>query len=125
MAGLEWAKPSSSYNQYEEYRNLPKLLKRFSLEEKMRIACKYSAKVTSLDQVRKPEDMQNTALPWCLETFVMLSLEAKEYTDAFVSEGNVFYFPLPHLIIQNVTSSLMYRITEGNNQLRTDIGKHI
>ena len=81
MAGLEWAKPSSSYNQYEEYRNLPKLLKRFSLEEKMRIACKYSAKVTSLDQVRKPEDMQNTALPWCLETFVMLSLEAKEYTD--------------------------------------------
>ena len=74
MAGLEWAKPSSSYNQYEEYRNLPKLLKRFSLEEKMRIACKYSAKVTSLDQVRKPEDMQNTALPWCLETFVMLSL---------------------------------------------------
>ena len=58
MAGLEWAKPSSSYNQYEEYRNLPKLLKRFSLEEKMRIACKYSAKVTSLDQVRKPEDMQ-------------------------------------------------------------------
>ena len=35
MAGLEWAKPSSSYNQYEEYRNLPKLLKRFSLEEKI------------------------------------------------------------------------------------------
>lgn len=289
MVGLDWAKTSSSYNQYEEYLNLPKLLKRFSLDEKMRVACKYSAKVASFDQIKKQEDMQNTALPWCLETFVMLSLEAKEYTDgnflgknesrfrtmvnsiwnatsflidascggfsfadvffsltmmtqlpmqesyliklyryryvftdssspvhlsavfeakfgapyqdflllaetlyslfviqeksdlvipgkvldylilkrfpkatqnllisrdeyvcmqrkyvdgsadpykyvysirpsyqyAFVSEGNVFYFPLPHLIIQNVTTSLMYRITEGNNQLRSEIGKHI
>lgn len=47
------------------------------------------------------------------------------YQYAFVSEGDVFYFPLPHLIIQNVTTSLMYRITEGNDQLRADIGKHI
>lgn len=289
MAGLDWAKSTSSYNQYEEYRNLPRLLKRFSLDEKMRVACKYSAKVANFDQIKKREDMQNTALPWCLETFVMLSLEAKEYTDgnflgnnenrcrtmfntiwnatsclldascgrftfpdlflpltmmtqmpmqesyliklfryryvftdnscpvhlkdvfekkfdaqyqdflllaetlyslffiqessdivipgkvldylilkrfpkatqnllisrdeyvrlqrkyidgstdpykyvysirpsyqyAFVSEGDVFYFPLPHLIIQNVTTSLMYRITEGNDQLRADIGKHI
>ena len=47
------------------------------------------------------------------------------YQYAFVSADQVFYFPLPHLIIQNVTSSLMYRITEGDDQVRKDIGKYI
>ncbi|MDD3041070.1 hypothetical protein [Bacteroides sp.] len=34
------------------------------------------------------------------------------------------YLPLPHTIIQAATSSLLYRITEGNNSVRERFGKH-
>ena len=42
-----------------------------------------------------------------------------------VEYNNSIYFPLPHMLMQSVTSSLLYRITEGNNELRTAVGKHI
>lgn len=47
------------------------------------------------------------------------------YQYTFVEEEGSIYFPLPHLINQNVTSSLLYRLTEGDNGLRTQMGKHI
>jgi len=47
------------------------------------------------------------------------------YQYAFVEEGKSIFFPLPHLFSQCVTSSLLYRLTEGDNALRDDIGKHI
>ena len=71
---------SKSHDQYCQYENLPRLLKRFSFSEKMRIASFYSSKIISLgDDVRKMN--RDCALPWYLETFVMLSMEAVEYKD--------------------------------------------
>lgn len=34
----------------------------------------------------------------------------------------MIYFPLPHLFLQSVTSAMMYRVTDGDNDLRTKIG---
>ena len=45
------------------------------------------------------------------------------YQYAFVEEQGAVYFPLPHLFNQCVTSSLLYRLTEGDNVLREIIGK--
>lgn len=290
MSELDRISINDSYNQYKEYTNLPKLLKRYSLDEKMRVACLQSSRVMDFGGKMGKENSQYLIPPWCLETFVMLALEADEYNNgrfegkgekrfweiintiwaasgkvfenyqgrfdfidvffpvslltqfptqesyriklfrfwnvfrnnsepihlkelfkqkfgadyydylmlaetlytiiellpqiksviipqkvisyliikrfpeatrnlmisreeyvrlqkeyvqgsndpyrytysvrpsfqyAFVSAGNMFYFPLPHLIVQNVTTSLMYRLTEGENQLRTDIGLYI
>ena len=290
MSELDWKSFGDAHNQYKEYTKLPILLKRYSLDEKMRVSFINSSKVMDFGDQMREKDGSRFAWPWCLETFVMLALEAYEYSDgnfdgkgndrfidmlntiwgatskvfekdqgrftfpdlfipvtlmtqfpvqesyriklyrywnvfmnneepvrlreqfekkfgvqyydflvlaetmyniisllpkirrviipekvlsylilnrfpdatrsllitreeyvklqkkyaagssdpyrymysvrpsyqyAFVSSGNVFYFPLPHLIIQNVTSSLMYRLTEGDNQLRTDIGLYI
>lgn len=47
------------------------------------------------------------------------------YRYAFIIYDNLLYFPLPHLLIQNITSSLLYRLTEGNNRLREHIGKFV
>lgn len=47
------------------------------------------------------------------------------YQYTFISEDDVVFFPLPHLLDQNITSSLMFRLTEGDNKLRRDIGKYI
>lgn len=290
MSELDWTSLNDTHNQYKEYTNLPKLLKRYSLDEKMKIACIHSSKAIDFGENIGSDKGHHLALPWCLETFVMLALEADEYTNgrfegkgksrfvdmmntiwgasgkvfeqdrgrfhfpdlffpvslmiqfpmqesysiklfrfwtiftdnaepiklqeqferkfevgyydylmlaetlysiirllpkinkviiphkvveflilkrfpeatrnllisredyvrlqqkytgdsvdpyrylysvrpsyqyAFVSSGNLFYFPLPHLIIQNVTTSLMYRLTEGDNKLRTDIGLYV
>lgn len=43
----------------------------------------------------------------------------------FVIENGKYYFPLPHCIIPACTSSLLYRLTDGNNNLRTIFGKEV
>ncbi len=43
----------------------------------------------------------------------------------FIEENKIIYFPLPHLIIEAVTDSLLYRLTEQNNNLRALIGKEV
>lgn len=71
------SKTVNSYDQYERYDRLPTLLKRYSFEEKMRIA-----NVNSSDGimfVRNIREKKSIVFPWCIETFVMLSMEAKEY----------------------------------------------
>lgn len=47
------------------------------------------------------------------------------YTYAFIQEKNHVYFPLPHLIMRNITSSLFYRMTQNNDSLRQKIGKQV
>ena len=42
-----------------------------------------------------------------------------------MKENDDIYFPLPHVIVSATTDSLLYRLTEGNNALREQIGKHI
>lgn len=47
------------------------------------------------------------------------------YMYSFIEYNDSIYFPLPHLLTQNITSSLLYRLTDGDNHLRENIGKHI
>ena len=47
------------------------------------------------------------------------------YQFPFIEYQKKVYIPLPHLLMQSVTSSLLYRLTDGNNDLRTQIGKNV
>lgn len=47
------------------------------------------------------------------------------YQYPFITHNEKTYLPLPHLIMQTVTSSLLFRLTEGNNKLRTILGKEV
>lgn len=77
---LEERDASKANDQYCQYKNLPTLLKRFSFQEKMGIATIYSSHVILFgSDMRKNKN--RGALPWCLETFVMLAMEAYEYAD--------------------------------------------
>ena len=77
MAMNKYERGSGSMDQYEKYERLPVLLQRFSFYEKMRIACIYSSRAIAFNV----EDCihNGDVFPWCIETFVMLSIEAKEY----------------------------------------------
>lgn len=47
------------------------------------------------------------------------------YQFPFIEHENSIYFPLPHLIYQATTSSLLFRLTENNKPLRDTFGKEI
>ncbi|PFU42225.1 hypothetical protein COK86_13685 [Bacillus cereus] len=47
------------------------------------------------------------------------------YQFPFISYRQEIFLPLPHLIMQSVTSSLLFRLTEGNNALRQLFGKEV
>ena len=69
--------PRMLYDQYAQFENLPCLLKRYSFNEKMRMSCINSAYWI----LNKLSPEANGILPWVLETFVMISMEAYEYSD--------------------------------------------
>lgn len=81
MEELEERDARKSNDQYCQYENLPILLKRFSFEEKMGIATIYSSHAILFGQKLRKASDRSGILPWCIETFVMLAMEAKEYTD--------------------------------------------
>lgn len=66
-------------DQYDEYERLPVLLKRFSFEQKMHVAHIYSSQGIMFN--RNIRTNRTMILPWCVETFVMLSMEAEEYSN--------------------------------------------
>lgn len=68
-------------DQYSKYENLPRLLKRFSFEEKMKMATIQSCKSIAFNNNMKKGLDKIGIFPWVLETFVMLSMEAKEHTN--------------------------------------------
>ena len=47
------------------------------------------------------------------------------YKYAFIEDNGAWYFPLPHLLPLNVTSSMLYRLTEGDNVIRELVGKPV
>jgi hypothetical protein len=47
------------------------------------------------------------------------------YHYPFVVDKKAIYLPLPHLLIDSVTDSLLSRLTHNDNDLRSKIGKHI
>lgn len=81
MQELEKRDPAKENDQYRQYKNLPILLKRFSFEEKMGIATVYSSHAILFGRKLRKEHDHTGVLPWCLETFVMLAMEAIEYSD--------------------------------------------
>lgn len=81
MDELEERDVAKENDQYCQYKNLPILLKRFSFEEKMGIATIYSSHAILFSQNFRKNSDRTGVLPWCIETFVMLAMEAKEYTD--------------------------------------------
>lgn len=73
-------------NQYCQYNRLPILLKRYSFDEKMRICYEYSSKILQKGNLRQPESLRGLPLPFTLETFLMLSVEATEYQNRAFSD---------------------------------------
>lgn len=47
------------------------------------------------------------------------------YQYPIIKSNNSHYFPVPHLTVTASTSSLLYRLTEGNDQLRSKFGKEV
>lgn len=47
------------------------------------------------------------------------------YKYPFIKRGNKAYYPLPHLMGRAVTSSLLYRLTEGDDKIREAFGKEV
>ncbi len=110
MVREPWKKEEHKYDQYAQFENLPVLLKRFSFSEKMRIAHEYSRKLIDFNPDLFFGKKAATPLPWCLETFVMLSIEAHEYSNEefkgkninkFVSMCNAIYEADSFLINKN------------------------
>lgn len=85
MSQLDEIKKEDKYDQYTQFERLPILLKRFSFEEKMSIAALHSSRAILFGKDIKTDQGNISVLPWCLETFVMLSIEAREYSDGKLS----------------------------------------
>lgn len=47
------------------------------------------------------------------------------YSYPFIKYGEDHYLPAPHLLFQAVTASMLYRLTENDNNLRETIGKNV
>ncbi len=47
------------------------------------------------------------------------------YSYPFIEYENNYYLPTPHLLFQSVCGSMMYRLTEDNEDLRRTIGKEV
>lgn len=94
------------YDQYTNYDRLPVLLKRFSFDEKMRIAAEHSNQSLTRDQYLSQIDRSIT-LPWCIETFVKLAVEAKEYNSRDFKGENQEWFIKMYNAIWGATSYII------------------
>lgn len=72
-----------------------------------------------LDEYKK----QLNAVTTEIEDYVTCLRPSFKYP--FILREEKIYFPLPHLLIRSITSSLLYRMTEGNNKIRSIIGKEV
>lgn len=83
--------PQSNYDYYDQYCNfdqIPKLLKRFSFSEKIRICNKYSRIFMQHEISNEVNKLIKLPLPWYIETFLLLSVEAQEYTSGDFTKKN-------------------------------------
>lgn len=105
MTDMERSRISKKYDQYCNYAKLPILLKRFSFSEKMKMAnfCSSHAIYNSGD---RPHDRLTKTLPWCMETFVMLSMDADEFANEDFSDKNYVKFEKMHDAIWKATATV-------------------
>lgn len=75
-------------DQYYQYTSLPKILKRFSFAEKMAIAAYHSSQMILFNKEVRKDPHKLRMFPWCLEAFVMLSMEAVEYSNGSFNGKN-------------------------------------
>lgn len=72
-----------------EYKQLSSVLKRFSFEEKMRVAQIHSRKTFTASGTVSPDVLREIATPWELETFVHFAVKAIEWkNDVFQGKNN-------------------------------------
>ena len=77
---------------YMEYSRLGTVLKRYSFDEKMRIAQDYSQKTINSEGMIGTNKWTNEAFPWELETFVLFAVNAIEYDNKDFKGKNVRKF---------------------------------
>lgn len=68
------------------YDRLKTNIKRYSFESKMNMAAQYSAIVANPKNTMDPNILRNHCLPEEIETFVMLSINTKEWQGKTISE---------------------------------------
>lgn len=106
MHRRRWKKEEHKHDQYAQFENLPVLLKRFSFAEKMRIAYEQSRKLIDFNPSIHL-NQTSTTLPWHLETFVILSIEAYEYSNEEFNEKNINKFVSMYNAIYEADSFLV------------------
>lgn len=74
------------------YNDIDRVLKRYSFEEKMKIAFENSTKLIEayLDSTNNPNKFFKLVYPWELETFVILSIKSKEWKNDIFSTNKIF-----------------------------------
>lgn len=75
-----------------EYESLPLILQRYSIEEKINICQKYSRKVMTPTGMSFGKKLAVNPLPWELETFLLCSIKAKEWSYKNFQNKNIFQF---------------------------------
>lgn len=117
---------------YEEFRKLGTILNLIESLENKNITqgildyivlqeCPNAYRSLSLDIEKYIEQLDNITMKqedylYCLRP---------SYKYPFIIHNDKVYYPLPHILGRSVTSSLLYRMTDNNNELRTLIGKHV
>lgn len=84
---------------------------------------KYNAAINALTISREEYTDELDKITQDINYYVICFKPSYKYP--FIKYHDKIYFPLPHLIIKASTSSLMYRLTEGNPRLNEKIGKEV
>lgn len=71
-----------------EYEDIPKYIKRYSFDSKMRACYKYSIALIEFLAVKHPTEWSKQILPWELETFLLFAVNFKEYQDIDILQNN-------------------------------------
>ena len=77
--------------------------------------------ITRSDYIAELQKMTNNSED--ISRYIFCVRPSDKY--AFIDENGAWYFPLPHLLPKNVTTSMLYRLTEGDNVIRELIGKPV
>jgi hypothetical protein len=75
--------------------------------------------IDRLEFIKKQWQLLNNDIENCMLGFKLI------FQYPFILEDNKIYYPLQYAIKDSCTSSLLYRLTEGDNEIRTRIGKEV
>ena len=87
------------------------------------VCAKFQSVRTQLTITREDFKRQLESIASCIDDY-MYCLRPS-YTYPFIQDGDATYLPLPHLLFRAVTSSMLYRMTQGDDSLERIIGKEV